>query len=275
MPQIDINGASLYYEEKGEGFPVVFTHGLGSDSTMWAFQVPVFSEQYRVIAWDVRGHGKSEVTDEGYSIDQFVSDLDTLLVKLGVERAHMIGLSMGGWISWKFAADHPEKTERLVLSDSAGLTPKDTPEEMKKKRDMFALSAQIAEEKGREPLVQTTLELMFSKDFIENSPEVVDMVRKRIVADRGIGYARTISRMFLPYWDAYDEEAAKKELAKIKAPTLVIAGELDVLTPLPTQEALAEYITGAELKKIPGSGHVPPVEKKDEWNDAVLDFLSS
>ena len=87
---------------------------------MWTGQVPAFKEKYRLVVWDVRGHGRSEVTEDGYQIEQFVDDQYQLMRHLGIERAHIGGLSMGGWIAWSFALAHPEATASLILSDSAG-----------------------------------------------------------------------------------------------------------------------------------------------------------
>lgn len=272
MPEAKINGAEIYYQDQGEGFPIVFTHGLGGDHTNWVAQVQEFCKKYRVITWDVRGHGRSEVTGDGYSIDRFVEDLHGLLCLLGVERAHVAGLSMGGWISWVYALAHPENTAALVLSDSAGMQAGMTAEQMKQKRDMFLLSADIAEKEGRAGLADTSVSLMFSPEFIQNSPEAVEVVKKRISADPGIGYARTIKNIFAPFWDTPHEEI-NAMLSAIKAPCLIVCGDKDQLTPLPTQQALHKAIPGSRLEVIPGAGHVPTIEAAGTWNRLVMDFL--
>ncbi len=272
MAEANINGARIFFQTHGSGFPVVFTHGLGGDHTMWMAQVPEFKQKYRLLLWDVRGHGRSETTEDGYSIPQFVDDLHALLGHLGIERAHIAGLSMGGWISWSFAIAYPGATASLVLSDSAGIQTGVSKEALKEKREMFEASAAIAEKHGRAKLADTTISLMFAKEFIENRPDTVELVKKRISQDPGIGYARTIRSIFTSAPQA-DHEEIKKRLAGIEAPCLVLAGELDQLTPMPTQEELARAIPGSRLEKIPGSGHVPPIEKPELWNRLVLDFL--
>jgi len=272
MPQKEINGTKIFYEVRGSGFPAVFTHGLGGDHTMWVNQVPEFEKKYRTVVWDVRGHGRTEVTENGYSIARFTDDLKKLLDFLAIKRAHIIGLSMGGWISWSFALEHPETVEALVLSDSAGMQAAAPKEQNEQRRQMFEASAHIAEKYGRERLADTTVSLMFAREFIESRPELVELIKKRICQSPGVGYARTVRGLF-----ASDEhetpQQTKKRLSQIKAPTLVLAGEKDQLTPMPTQEALAKAIPGARLEKIPGSGHVPPIEMPEVWNGLVLDFL--
>lgn len=272
MSSININGAEIYYQDHGKGFPVVFSHGLGSDHTMWINQIEAFKKQYRVIVWDVRGHGKSEVTENGYSIGNFVTDLNLLMKHLEIDRAHIVGLSMGGWISWSFALTHPEKTAGLVLSDSAGYHVGMSQKMHEQAKNMFTASAQVAEKHGRAKMVDVTLSLMFSEKFIQNNPEIIKIVAQRISEDRGIGYARAIMGAFKDYWGEPDKSVTES-LGKIKAETLVIAGDEDKLTPLPTQKGLSAAIPGSRLEIITGSGHVPPIEKPDIWNGLVLEFL--
>lgn len=271
MPEAEINGARLYYEIHGEGYPVILTHGLGGDSTMWAFQLPEFRKKRKVVIWDVRGHGRSETTENGYSIDQFVEDLHGLMDYLGIEKAHIGGLSMGGWISWRFALAYPEATRSLVLSDSAGMPHKQAPEQREQQRQMFEASAHIAEKYGRERLADATISMMFAEDFIRNRPDVIDMVKERIKNDPGVGYARTVKGLFMDFIQNPPENSHER-LARITVPTLIIAGDKDILTPLPTQEALHEAIEGSRFEVISGSGHVPPVEKPEQWGKLVLDF---
>jgi len=274
MPFETLNGAKIYYQDQGKGFPIVLAHGLGGDHTMWVNQVAAFKDKYRVVVWDVRGHGRSEVTETGYSIEQFAEDQYALMRHLGIQRAHIGGLSMGGWIAWTFALAHPECTVSLILSDSAGYLTTVSKEKSEENRKMFEASAAIAEKKGRKPLVDVTLSLMFSQAFIKNHPDIVNVVRKRIEEDPGLGYANAIRYVFLPRWDTPEEEI-KKKLAKISVPTLVLVGDLDALTPLPTQKSLAQAIPGARLEIIPNSGHVPIIEQPEIWNRLVGDFIKN
>ncbi len=274
MSEATINGARLYFEDHGTGFPLIMTHGLGGDHTMWINQIPAFKKKYRVVVWDCRGHGQSEVTDEGYSINRFTEDLHGLMRHLDIERAHIVGLSMGGWISYWFAHNYPEATASLVLSDSAGMFAGFSDKNRENNRNMFEASAHIAEKYGREKLADTTLSLMFSEKFIEEQPEAIELVRQRIVSDSGVGYARTIKGVFAEYWDKPVKEFEEK-LSEISAPTLIIAGEVDKLTPVPTQQAIHRAIPGSRLEIIPGSGHVPPIEQPEFWNSLVLEFLEN
>jgi len=273
MPETILNGARIYYQEHGQGFPLVLAHGLGGDHAMWLAQAPVFKTKYRVVLWDCRGHGRSEVTADGYSIEQYVEDQSALLRHLGIKRAHIGGLSMGGWIAWSFAIAHPEATVSLVLSDSAGVQTGMSQEQRDQAKKLFEVSAAIAEKKGRGPILENTLALMFSAKFLKEKPELVALVRKQILADPGLGYARAIRGLFA-HWDQSGAEEVNDRLARISVPTLILAGELDQLTPLPTQQALQRAIPNSRLEVIPGAGHVPCIEQPELWNKLVLEFLA-
>jgi len=116
MPEIRVNGTSIHYRIAGSGHPFVFTHGGDLDSSSWDSQVVFFSDRYRVITYDTRGHGRSELPESGYRVDDCVEDLHQLLDHLGVERTYLAGLSMGGYISLSFALTYPHRVAALVLS---------------------------------------------------------------------------------------------------------------------------------------------------------------
>ncbi len=274
MPEAFINGARIYYQVRGRGFPLILSHGLGADHTMWALQVAAFKECFKVVLWDFRGHGRSEITEEGYSLEQFVKDERELLRYLGISKAHIGGLSLGGLVSSWFAATYPEMTVSLILSDSAGLLEGMSEEEKEDKRNLFEMSAKVAEKEGRAAMVEATISLMFSEEFIKNSPDIVNKIKEGIMADPGQGYARTIRHLLMDFWKKSEDEI-KSNLAGISAPSIILAGDLDRLTPLPTQEALHRAIPGSRFKVIKGAGHVPVLEKPEEWNREVLDFLKS
>jgi len=273
MPQTILNGARIYYQEHGRGFPLVLAHGLGGDHGMWLFQAPVFKTKYRVVLWDCRGHGRSEVAADGYSIEQYVEDQYALLEHLEIKRAHIGGLSMGGWIAWSFALAHPEATASLTLSDSAGILTGMSEAERQQSQKLFEVSAAIAEKQGRKVLAENTLALMFSAKFLETKPEIAALVRNQILADPGLGYARAIRGLFAN-WDKSSAEEVLPRLARISVPTLILVGELDQLTPLPTQQALQRAIPNSRLEVIPGAGHVPCIEQPELWNRLVLEFLA-
>ena len=116
MPRINTNGVNTYYEDTGNGHPFVFIHGGHLESSSWHSQVAHFPKSYRAITYDIRGHGRSEVPDEGYAIGECVEDLRQLLDHLAAERAYLAGLSMGGYIALTFTLVHPERVDALILA---------------------------------------------------------------------------------------------------------------------------------------------------------------
>lgn len=116
MPKIKINDSITYYKVTGDGHPIVFIHGGGLESSSWNSQTTFFSKRYRVIAYDIRGHGRSQVPESSYSIDDCVEDLNQLLDHLAVRRTYLAGFSMGGNIALSFTLSHPDKVEALILT---------------------------------------------------------------------------------------------------------------------------------------------------------------
>jgi 3-oxoadipate enol-lactonase len=272
MPDAQLNGIKIHYEDNGSGFPMVFTHGIGADSTMWINQIPVFSKNYRTIAWDIRGHGQSETPDSGYSIEQFTEDLHSLICRLEIDRAHIVGLSMGGWISWSYALAHPEKCSSLTLSDSAGIMSGYTPRQFEKIKEMMGAAAHVAEKYGMARFTDTVMSMLFSKNFIDQNPRTIELIKERVCQAQAKGFAESVRGLFVRLVDEYSE-AYLERLKGINVPALIIAGDQDVLTPLFTQKAIHESIPGSRLEVMAGCGHVPCIERPKEWNTVVMEFL--
>lgn len=270
MAFTNLNGARIYYEEHGEGFPVVLAHSAGADHGMWLGQVEDFSPRYRLVLWDFRGHGQSEVTEDGYGVAQFVEDQLALMRHLGINRAHVGGLSLGGWVAWTFALKHPEATAGLILSDAAGLGEgiSDGEKELRG-RLYFQLLPEVAEKHGFETLTEILIRMGYSPGFLVNNPEIVAMIRQSMQGRSGVGYNRAMKGCIKSLFEQGDPSI----ISSIQAPTLVLAGEDDVMTPVPTQKALADAIPGARLEIIPGAGHMSPMENPQLWNRLALEFL--
>ncbi|HNS40900.1 MAG TPA: alpha/beta hydrolase, partial [Promineifilum sp.] len=118
MPTVHTNGINMYYEAAGQGEPLLLLHGLGSQSEDWAFQFPAFSQHYRVIAPDIRGHGRSDKPRGPYSVSMMADDVLGMLDALAIESTHIVGLSMGGMIAFQMAVDHPERVRSMVIVNS-------------------------------------------------------------------------------------------------------------------------------------------------------------
>ncbi|HEY0670910.1 MAG TPA: alpha/beta fold hydrolase [Longimicrobiales bacterium] len=264
---VNVNGHELYYEEHGAGEPLILIMGIGYDSSLWTlYQVPALACRFQVVIFDNRDAGRSAQTSEAYGIADMADDVAGLMDALGIARAHLVGLSMGALIAEEFALRYPTRLYRLVLSGP----------DMAPARHPFHPIAvwnwvKTNDATGSTFAVQQ-FAWLFSAAFLCNSDAVqqtVDFLSSNAYPVTAQAYARQ-AHAYLAY-DPTDR------LAGIKAPTLVIAGEQDLLTPPWVAREVAASIPGARLEIIKGDGasHVVPLERPDEFNALVSDFLIS
>lgn len=264
---IRANGQELYYEVHGEGPPLVLVMGIGYDSTLWTIaQVPALSQQFKVVIFDNRDAGRSSKATSAYTIADMADDTAALMDALQIQRAHVLGLSMGGMIAQQFALRHAGRLNRLVLS-GCGAAPA---------RSVFD-PIQVwnwvkANDKSGEAFAGTQFNGLFSTAFLRNKEAVQQTIAMLSSNPNPVGpdaYNRQ-AQAYLQY-DALDN------LAGIKAPTMVVVGEQDLLTPPWVCEEVASKIPGARFEVIKGDGasHVVPIERPDDFNQLVTRFLSA
>jgi 3-oxoadipate enol-lactonase len=264
LRHIDTNGIATFYEDAGQGPPVVLIHGHGSDRRLWDFQVPALVEAgYRVVRYDVRGHGRSAVPSTGYTWENYALDLRDLLDGLALPRAHIVGLSMGGGIALQFTLDFPERVSSLVLVDSTLPGFDYSPEYGGAIEELVATVRAEGPRAAFERLWLT--HPLF--DSVRRFPERFEFIRTM-----ALEYAAADYLDETPY--APPEHQAVDRLAELRAPTLVLVGELDIPDFQIIAEVLAGNIAGARLHVIADSGHVPPLEQPDALNRVLLGFLS-
>lgn len=261
MPsRIRANGIDMGYRLEGPaGAPVVMlSNSFLTDSGMWDLQVSAFAEKYRVLRYDARGHGDTAASPGPYSMELLVADAVALLDALGLDRVHFIGLSMGGMIAQRLAAQHPERVLSLGLSDTACHLP---PESAWDERIRLALSD------GAAAFVRPMTTRWLTPAYYQRHPEIVAklaaMIEKTSV-DGITGCAEAIKKM---------NQAAI--LPAITAPTLIVVGAQDVGTPVSAAEFLHRNIKGSKLVIIEESGHLPNIEQAERFNRTVLDFLAA
>jgi 3-oxoadipate enol-lactonase len=254
-----VEGADLYFEIAGEGPPLVLAHAGFVDCRMWDEQVPVFAEQYRVVRYDRRGFGQSAMTPGPFSHRR---DLYGLLNVLGIERAHLIGCSAGGQVVTEFTLEHPERTASLVLVSSA-LGGYQFQGEIPRPMQDLTVALQTKDvERAADLAVQIWI------DGPHRSPDQVSTAIRE--------QAREMARTALPNAFAQEqplEPSARGRLSEIAAPTLVMVGELDDNTIKMTGGFLSEHIVGAREEIVLGAAHLPSMEKPEEFNRRVLEFL--
>jgi 3-oxoadipate enol-lactonase len=260
MPTASVNGIRLYYESQGEGLPLVFAHGGGGDLLQWTYQVPHFSERYRVITFDNRGHGRSETPEADYSIESFSQDILGLLDVLSVGKVVLIGLTMGAMTALRFALDHPDRLLGMVLVGAS----EGGREEM---RERFEMSARIAESHGMEMLAEGFCSVVFSPWFQEERGDFVAGCKKNMQAASAQGYARSIRALA-------NRPPLKDRLGQIRTKTLVVVGEDDVTQfPLEDADLYLRGIPDARLVKIEKAGHLACIEQPEIFNRLLDEFL--
>ncbi|TMG08025.1 MAG: alpha/beta fold hydrolase [Chloroflexi bacterium] len=273
VPHTYTNGVVTFYEDAGDGPVVVLIHGYGADLRLWDAQVePLREAGFRVIRFDVRGHGRSMIAPDGYTFENYAADLRDLLDRLNIERpateslevgaVHLAGLSMGGGIALQFALDYPDRVLSLTLVDPAlpGFTYGDeTTTHIQRFMDA------VRSHGPRDAVDQVWLEHPFF-DGVRRAPAQFAAVRD-ILLDFQAPDMRDGARPA-----EYRPDIAGR-LGEISAPTLVIAGENDVADFRLIADVLAENIRGARLTIIPDCWHLPPVEKPEEFNRILVSFL--
>ncbi|MET0645275.1 MAG: alpha/beta fold hydrolase [Pyrinomonadaceae bacterium] len=252
-------GQKIQYLDEGRGPVVVLLHGLGGNGTNWAFNTPALAQKFRVIAPDQVGFGRSDKPLINYRIGTYVDFLDKFLSELKIERATLVGNSMGGWVTALYALKYPSKVERLVLVDSAGFAP---PKEF----DLNALA-------GLNPSTRAEMKqlagLVFFNPLFKSDAAIDVLLAQRLSAGDGYTIQRLVESIHR------GEDMLDGKLAAIKQPVLIVWGREDGLTPLAREgEKFKRELPQAQFVVFDQCGHVPQVEKAAEFNAAVLKFLS-
>ena len=242
------------------GAPVVtLTHPLGATLALWDDHVPALTKQYRVLRYDVRGHGGSEIPPGPYTLEQMAGDLEELLRSLGITGTHFVGVSMGGLIGMTAALSHPRLIRSLVLCDTTacygpGLRP------------MWEDRIRVAETEGMTAaLVDRTMDIWFTAPFRAREKDTVKRVAAMLERSDPRGYAAAIR--------AIGFVDLTERIAAIRCPTLVVVGEQDPGTPPAMARVIHERIPAAQLLVVSGAAHCAVVEASDRFLPALMSFL--
>lgn len=262
---VPAGAALLAYEERGSGEPLVLLHAGVADRRMWEQQVPAFATEYRVVVYDLRGYGDSTQPDEPFAPHE---DLRAVLDGLGIERAHILGASMGGTVALDFALAYPERLHALIV---CGSTPGGTPATADIRAGWEAVDGLLDD---GDVAAAIELELRMWVDGPFRSPDRVDAgVRERVRKMEEHAFDRAMAEPE-PEVRRLDPPAAGR-LGEIHAPVLILVGDLDYPHKVDVATAMSREIAGARLEVIRGTAHVPSMEAPDEFNRLVLDFLAN
>ena len=249
-----VDGVQIEYEVTGEGRPIVFAHSLGMDHTLWNAQVRDFGGQHRVATYDARGHGASDKPPGPYSVERFGEDLYRVIRAAGVERAVVVGLSMGGMAAQACAAAHPEAVEALVLADTTCWYGETAVADWEPR-------AVAAEQQGLASLLDFQLSRWFSDRTRAERPDLIEQARRVFLANDVAGYAAACRAL-----GAMDLRA---KVDGIRCPTLILVGEEDYATPPAMAEDLHRRIVGSELVILPGVRHLSAVEAPEVVDEHI------
>jgi len=247
---VEVNRIKMHYEEHGQGLPVILIHGFPLNHIIWAPVLPLLKSRARWITPDLRGHGQSEAPASIYSMDQFAGDVRELMDRLDIEKAVLVGHSMGGYISLAFARLYPERLAGLGLVSTQART--DSPE----RREARYTSAKAVSAQGTS----------FAADSLtpkySNDPAVREKVREMILNTPVNGVVGSLFGMA-------ERADSRETLRTIQVPSVVVAGEADALFPLEVMRELADNLPRTRWYAVPNAGHMPMMEFPERVAEAV------
>jgi pimeloyl-ACP methyl ester carboxylesterase len=270
MPHARVKGVSLYYEETGQGLPLIFVHEFAGDYASWHLQVRFFSRRYRTIVYNARGYPPSDVPDDprAYSQDQAVDDIVGVLDHLGIAKAHVCGLSMGGYASLHFGLRYPQRALSITV---AGAGYGSVPAEREKFRKDSEEVARRFEADGMAKVADFYTKGPTRVQFMDKDPIGWKEFYDQFAAQSAKGHALTMRGVQMSRPSVYELEAG---LQKLEVPTLIVTGDEDD----PCLEPgifMKRQIRSSALVVLPRSGHTINLEEPEAFNRALLDFLTA
>jgi 3-oxoadipate enol-lactonase len=257
---ITVNGLKLFYEDAGEGTPLVLLHGFPLDHRMWSNQVSALKQSYRLITPDLQGMGQSEVPLTNRTLDQYADDVLSLLDQLHIEQAILGGFSMGGYIAFSLIRKAPARFSALILANTRPEA--DTKEGRKNRMNMAASLF----EKGAAAARDAMLPKLLTEQTLQERKELAHEVSEAMLSMDPEGLVHATLAM------AFRQDSVGL-LPAIQVPTLVIAGEKDAIAPPEAMKKMADQIPGSRYHVIAGASHLAPMEYPEAFNQLLSDFL--
>lgn len=257
--RVEIDGAQLAYRVDGreaEAPAVVLLHSLGTDLRMWEPQARALASRFRVVRYDCRGHGASDVAAEPVTIERLGGDVLALLDHLEIERAHLCGISLGGLTALWLAVHHPERVDRVVLANTGARLGS---------AESWEARARAVERGGMSAIRDAVLARWVGEEFRAAHPDVAPSLGEMLDHTPVAGYVAACR--------ALRDADLRADAHAVRVPTLIVAGEKDESTPPALGEALHAAITGSTFALLPGAAHLSNVEWPDEFTAIVTRFL--
>jgi 3-oxoadipate enol-lactonase len=259
--KLKVNDVHINYRIDGpDGAPwITLSNSLATTHRMWDAQMDAFTKQYRVLRYDKRGHGETDVAPGPYSFELLADDVLALLDALRITRTHFVGLSMGGMTGMTMALRKPSVLRTLVLCDTTSKDPLGDPASWQQRIDAVNAGASM------EPLVESTVARFLTPDTVKNRPEIADAVRAMVRSTPVAGYVaccQAIAKLNLTH-----------RLREISIPTMVVVGADDPATTVEMARTIHHGIDGSELVILKDAAHLSNLEQPAAFNEAVLGFL--
>ncbi len=259
MPVSKVNGINIYYEIHGEGEPVIFGNGIFSNTMGWVYQVPIFSKEYQVILYDMRGQGQSDKPDGSYSFEIHAEDQKAFLDNLGISKVHHVGISYGAELGLVFALKYPDMLKSLVACSAVSFVGPLL-------NEMCQLWRYACDSGNPDLFYHATVPLNFGETFIRENTAILEQAKTR--------YAQLDYPALVRLIDSFLMLDITDQLPQIKTPTCVMGAEMDILKPAyPYSKLIHDKIPNSEMAIVRDSGHAVTFEKPDEFNSIVLGFL--
>jgi 3-oxoadipate enol-lactonase len=257
---IKANDIQISYELSGrrDAPAVVLSHSLGSCLVMWNPQMDSLEPHFRVLRYDIRGHGNSDAPSGAYTLELLGDDAIALLDVLGMDRVHWVGLSLGGMIGQCLALNYPDRVRSLALCDTSAIIPEGA-------QPLWKERLKTLRDNGVGALLQETMERWFTPSFLTLNSQMLSIIRRQFLATSLEGYIGCVEAIRkLNYLD---------RLAAIKIPTLILVGEDDPGTPVSASKAMQERIPNSRLVVLRSARHLSNVEQSEAFNAALIKFL--
>ncbi len=260
--KIKANGIEMNYELSGNenGEAVMLSHSLGASLDMWAPRMECLEPGYRVLRYDLRGHGSTDAPSGAYTLEQLGDDAIALLDVFGIGTVHWVGLSIGGMIGQSIALNHPDRLKCVALCDTAAVVPEEAQPIWQERID-DALS------KGMKSQVDMTMERWFTAPYLSTNSPSMKRIRDQFLATPVAG--------FVGCGEAIRRLNYLERLNEIKKPTLIMVGEEDLGTPVAASEAIHAQISNSKLVVLPSAAHLSNVEQSELFNKELVAFLEN